>query len=86
MMNDRPCHNLAMQPTAERQRIEIDKRASFVMWSMVLEQPRKRNEPPMTRAEINAELQAQQPEHKAYHQERLRHWRDHYNSIIEKTG
>jgi hypothetical protein len=51
---------------------------------MVLEQPRKKNETPVTRGEINAELQAQQPEHKAYHQERLRHWRDHYTSI--KTG
>jgi hypothetical protein len=79
-----PSLNLAALPAAERQLIEIDKRAAFVMWSMVLEQPRKKKEAPMTRDEINAELQAQQPEHKAYHQARLRHWLDHYTSI--KTG
>ena len=74
-------YNLADIPLAERQRLEIDKRAAFVMWSMVLEQPRKRGGQPMTRAEINAELQAtkaNQPEHYEYHLERIRYWRDHY--------
>ena len=48
--------NLATLPAIERQRIELDKRASFLMWSLVLQQPRKRGEPPMTRPEIGREL------------------------------
>jgi len=78
-------HNLAALPLVERQCLEIDKRAAFVMWSKVLEQLRKHSGQPMTKEEINDELQASkanQPEHYEYHLERLSHWRDRYQEQV----
>lgn len=79
-----PSHNLAALPAFDRQRLDIDKRAAFVMWSLVLEQPRSRakDATPMTRREIADELQATPAEHHAYHLERLQHWRDHYTAQL----
>lgn len=73
--------NLATLPAIERQRIELDKRASFLMWSLVLQQPRRRNEPPMTRPEIGRELLDQRDisaELHAWFRDRLNHYLAHY--------
>ncbi len=80
--------NLATLPAIERQRIELDKRASFLMWSLVLQQPRKRNEQPMTRAEINRELLDQRDistELHAWFRDRLNHYMIHYKRERDGT-
>lgn len=73
--------NLSALPIIERQRIELDKRASFLMWSMVLQQPRKRGEQPMTRPEIGRELLNQRDinaEQYVWFRDRLNHYLTHY--------
>lgn len=73
--------NLAALPAIERQRLELDKRASFLMWSLVLQQPRKRGEPPITRPEIGRELLDQRDisdELHAWFRDRLNHYLSHY--------
>ncbi len=80
--------NLAARPTIERQRLELDKRASFLMWSLVLQQPRKRGEPPMTRPEIGRELLDQRDisdELHAWFRDRLNHYMAHYKRERDGT-
>jgi hypothetical protein len=73
--------NLAVLPAVERHRIELDKRASFLMWSLVLQQPRKRGEPPITRIEVGRELLDQRDintELYAWFRDRINHYMAHY--------
>lgn len=80
--------NLATLPAIERQRIELDKRASFLMWSLVLQQPRKRGEQPMTRPEITRELLDQRDisdELYAWFRDRLNHYMAHYKRERDGT-
>lgn len=74
--------NLAERRTDERAKIDLDKRAAFVMWSMVLDQPRAKGGKPMTRREINDELQATPAELYEYHLSRLVHWREYYEQQL----
>jgi hypothetical protein len=73
--------NLTALPAIERQRVELDKRAAFLMWSLVLQQPRKRGGLPMTRIEISRELLDQRDisgELHAWFRDRLNHYLAHY--------